>query len=204
MQDQKGQCQIEGGDAKEPFLGKDAKESIDFEISLAPLDSTDMGIIRMWRNDYKIWKWCRQNDLISDYEQKVWFEKQAKDPTIKMYKLILSFLNEKKEQQMIHFGVCGFTSIDLINRHAEFSLYVAPAYQGLKLSECALRCLLEHGFKNLGFHVIWGEVFEDNPAMRVFEKVGFKYDGTRRDFYFRDGKFISSELISIVEDEWKQ
>ena len=163
-----------------------------------------MALIRMWRNDYRIWKWCRQNDLISDAEQAQWFQRQHADPSIKMYKIVLAGYSEKENQtKLVPVGVCGFTSIDHMNRRAEFSFYIAPPYQGQDLGRLGMSALLTHGFKNLGFHVIWGEVFDGNHALKLFEELGFRREGTRRDFYFRDGGFIDAHLISIKENEWK-
>lgn len=176
------------------------------KIALAPLDSTDMKMVRSWRNDYKIWKWCRQNDMISDYDQISWYERQSKDLTVKMYKIVFSFPKEeegKERTEIVPIGVCGLTSIDQINSRAEFSLYIAPPYQGNDLGEKALRLLLTHAFKNLALNLVWGEVFDGNPALTTFESLGFRREGIRRDFYFRDGKFIDAHLISIKASEWK-
>lgn len=173
------------------------KHGTQVSIELAPFDSKDIHLARLWCNDYRIWKWRRQNDLISDWQQDKWFESQAQNSTIKIYKIMM------KSETSTPIGVCGFTGIDLTNRHAEFSLYIAPGYWGNKLGRPALSVLLTHGFKNLGFHVIHGEVFDGNPALKLFIEVGFRIEGTRQDFYFRDGKFIDCHLISMKEDEWK-
>jgi RimJ/RimL family protein N-acetyltransferase len=100
-------------------------------------------------------------------------------------------------------GVCGLTSIDLINQRAEFSLYIGPEYQGLGYGKAALLTLITHGFRVLNLNCIWGETFNKNPAAEMFEELGFKKEGTRRDFYFRDGRFINAHLYSLLRSEWK-
>lgn len=166
-----------------------------------------MHLVRCWRNDYEIWKWCRQNDFISDVEQASWFKRQSEDPTIKMYKIVMSFNvqrvdENKKQKKILPIGVCGLTSINMTNRNAEFSLYIAPAYQGNHFGPQALKCLLTHGFSNLGLYTIWGEVFEGNPALDSFLSIGFQKEGLRKCFYYRDGKFLDAHLISINATEW--
>lgn len=133
-----------------------------------------------------------------------WFEKQAKDTSIRMYKIAISF-EEKKEKttKTAMVGVCGLTSLDMMNRRAEFSLYIGPEFQGKGFGKKALSCLLTQGFKNLGLQVIWGEVFKGNPALRMFDDIGFKREGIRRDFYFRDGTYIDAHLVSMKASEWK-
>jgi RimJ/RimL family protein N-acetyltransferase len=170
---------------------------IDVEIALAPLDSLDAELARAWRNDYRIWRWCRQSDLISDVQQKAWFERQNADSSIRMYKLVLKANGSEKP-----LGVCGLTSIDWLNRRAEFSLYVRPDCQRRGYARAGLSLLLDHAFKNLGLHQVWGETFVSNPALKLFEQLGFKLDGLRRQFYWKDGAFIDAYVISMLSGEW--
>ena len=162
-------------------------------VRLAPLDSKYLETIREWRNVEEIRSWCRQNDLISDLNQAEWYEKVRKDPSIKMYAVL------DPSSEIV--GVCGLTSIDLYNRRAEFSLYIAPTRQQEGFGRRALKCLVLHGFRNLGLNCIWGETFEGNPAAKMFEEIGFKKEGTRRQFYFKGGKFIDCHLYSILVSE---
>ena len=99
-------------------------------------------------------------------------------------------------------GVCGFTSIDHFNRRAEFSLYIAKEHQKHGYGAEALRVLFNHGFLDLGFNCIWGETFEGNPATKTFEKIGMKREGTRRQFYFKNGKMIDAHIYSVLGSEW--
>ena len=168
-------------------------------FGLAPLDSVDAQYIRQWRNDYSIWRWCRQSDFISDVEQDNWFESQALDPSIRMYKVVRSTSGELGTRTA---GVCGFTSINMLSRHAEFSLYIAPDHQKKGCGKIALALLLAHGFSNLGFNMIWGEVIAGNPAMKLFKEIGFKLDGVRRHFYWKDGGLYDASIISITAGEW--
>lgn len=166
-----------------------------FGVRLGPLDSKYIEQIRDWRNDPKIWTNCRQNDVISDLEQGRWFERQDQDPSIRMYAVL------DLEDQIL--GVTGLTSIDWINRRAEFSLYIAPGIQSRGHGRQALATLFHHGFRNLGLHLIWGESYEYNSARSLFRNLGMTEEGKRRQFYFRDGKFIDAYLYSITAEEWE-
>lgn len=171
---------------------------LDFSMDLRALDSTDCQKIRQWRNDWRIWAWTRQNDLISDVEQTRWFERQSLDPTIKMYGVTMK-VNGSAEL----IGVAGLTSLDWANRRAEFSLYIAPDQQKNGYGRQALSMLLTHGFENLGLNQIWGETFEGNPALKMFIGLGFNVDGKRRDFYWKDGKFVGAHMVSMLASEWR-
>lgn len=161
-------------------------------VQLRTIESEDLPKLRAWRNDPKIWRWCRQYDAISEADQKTWFEKQSTDPTIRMY--VVEAGNESR-------GVCGLTSVDHVNRRAEFSLYIAPSHQKLGYAEKALQTLCLHGFRNLNLNCIWGESFDGNPAISLFEKLGFQKEGTRREFYFRGGRYIPAHLFSLLAYE---
>jgi ribosomal-protein-alanine N-acetyltransferase len=171
---------------------------LNLTIDLAPIARADLPKLLEWRNDYRVWRWTRQADYLNEVKHAEWFERQAKDPTIRMYKIVLRAQGTTND-----VGVCGLTSIDHFNRRAEFSLYVAPAYHRRGIGRSALAVLLGHGFDNLGLNLIWGETFDGNPAARVFEAVGMRREGTRRDFYWREGRFIGAHLYSITSEEWR-
>lgn len=162
-------------------------------VELKALDSSHIDLAREWRNNPAINQWCRQYSPISDRQQEVWFKRQSDDSSINMFSIY---------DEYTFIGVCGLTSIDMVNRRAEFSLYVAPSYQGGGFGKAALKDLVAYGFCALGLNQIYGEVFDGNPAMGMFESVGFTKDGTRRQFYYRNGKFIDSILISLTREEW--
>ena len=160
-------------------------------IQLAP--TIDLEKAHGHRNHAKVYRHCRQHSVISQQEQTDWFERQHKDPTIKMFGIA---------DDMTQVGVCGFTSIDMLNRNAEFSLYVGPEYQGCGYGVKALKTLLRHGFEDWGFERIWGEVFATNTrAKSIFDAVGFTTEGTLRKTYWKQGEWIDSHIISILRGE---
>lgn len=163
-------------------------------VQLGPLDSKYNEQIRAWRNDPKVFRWCRQPTIISDVEQQAWFSRQTADPTIKMFSIV---------QGNALVGVAGFTSIDAVNRRAEFSLYIGPEHQKLRLGRAALETLFNHGFMALNLNVIWGEVFEGNHAFHLFLKLGMIHEGKRQQFYFKDGRYWNADLVSINYAQWK-
>ena len=164
------------------------------DISLRRINHRDIKSLQDWRNDEAIYKWCRQNDLISDFDQQAWFDKQNTDPTTKMYAV---------DFDKYTVGVCGLTSIDYINRRAEFSLYISPSQQNEGYGKLALMTLLKHGFDSLNLNSIWGECFQGNHAALMFEKLGMVKEGTRRQFYYKNGCYINADLYSILLVEYR-
>lgn len=163
------------------------------KVTLNPILPEHDKILFNWRNDYRIYSWCRQNDLLDWNNHLDWFDNLGNDKTIKMYSIYIG---------KIIVGVCGFTDINLINQRAEFSLYIGPEFRFKGYAKEALNCLLFEGFSKYPFQTIWGESFDKNPAIKIFTNLGFKQDGIRRDFYFRNGRFIDAHLFSIKRSEY--
>jgi UDP-4-amino-4,6-dideoxy-N-acetyl-beta-L-altrosamine N-acetyltransferase len=149
-----------------------------------------------WRNDPRVFKTCRQREPLHWANHVAWFERQSKDPSMSMF-VVLG--DDGKA-----VGVTGLTDIDLVNRRAEFSLYIDPDLHGRGLGTRALKTILKYGFSVLGLNLIWGETFAGNSASRTFETLGMVKEGTRRDFYYRCGDYIDAHLYSIRRQEWEQ
>jgi RimJ/RimL family protein N-acetyltransferase len=102
-------------------------------------------------------------------------------------------------------GVCGLTYINWKNSSAEASIYIGDSdWQGKGVGKESLIMLLDFGFREVGFHRIWAEIYEFNEAsIRLFENVGFKREGLCRDVLWRQGKWNSSFLYSILHEEFR-
>lgn len=158
-------------------------------VTLRRIEEEDLPALFQWRNDYRVWRWCRQFEPLHHSKHMAWFQWQASDKSVSMFAVL------DREGDIV--GVCGLTDIDQTNRRAEFSLYIDPDRGGQGYGKAALRTLFKHGFDRLGMNVIWGETFDENPAAHLFESVGMTIEGTRRDFYFREGKFVDAHLYSL-------
>lgn len=155
----------------------------------------DMETCFRWRNDPRINRWTRQSDLLNWANHETWFWRHQTDSTVKMYGI---------SRDGTHVGVCGLTSIDRENQRAEFSLYIGPEYMGSGYGHAALKTLLRHAFETLNLNCVWGESFDGNRAISMFEKVGMKKEGTRRAFYYRNGAYHDAHLFSILRDDWRR
>lgn len=169
-------------------------------LKLRRIEESDLRSLFNMRNDPRVFQWCRQFAPLHWEKHLDWYHWQAKDPSTEMF-IILHYDPERKH---LHYdiGACGLTSIDHASRRAEFSLYIDPNYQGKGHGKTALSMLLDFGFKQLNLNRIWGESFDGNPAIKMFEGLGFKKEGTRKEFYYRDGEYVDAHLYSIGKTEW--
>jgi RimJ/RimL family protein N-acetyltransferase len=68
----------------------------------------------------------------------------------------------------------------------------------------ATRLVLGHAFDTVGINRAELEVYEFNPRARhVYEKVGFVYEGTKRQALRWDGQWIDAALMAMLADEWR-
>lgn len=170
------------------------------KVVLGPLSMASSSDLYHWRNDYNIWRYCRQSDLLTEGSHEKWYQGQLLgDHKNKMYSIIFQDIDNQVNHAI---GVCGLTSIDICNRNAEFSLYIASKFQKSGFGKAALITLISHGFYNLNLENIWGESFEFNPARNMFKNIGMQEDGRRRNFYYKEGKYIDAYLYSILRKEW--
>lgn len=158
-----------------------------------------------WRNDPRIMMYTRQSEILGEEDQKRWLSGLVGDKTRKMFGIEL--IETSKIKGMVkkptNLGTCGLTTISYIHRTAEWSLLIAPDYQGNGYGSEALKLLLQHGFNDLGLDCIWGEIFTSNAASRrIAEKCGFKEEGKLRSRYYKNGKQIDSIMCSILRKEW--
>jgi RimJ/RimL family protein N-acetyltransferase len=168
-------------------------------ISLRSLEHEDLQQLRDWRNSEHVRHTTREYRLLNMVDQERWFNSlHAKNPP----EDIMFGIVDKKGALV---GVCGLTHINWKNRNAEASIYIGDkGWQGKGLGKESLELLLEFGFSNVGFRRIWAEIFGFNEAsIKLFESTGFKREGILRDTLWRDGKWWSSVIYSILQDEFK-
>ncbi|MGB1253365.1 MAG: GNAT family N-acetyltransferase [Candidatus Promineifilaceae bacterium] len=103
-----------------------------------------------------------------------------------------------------YIGEVVLNDIDWDNRSANFRITLgSSAYFGKGYGSEATRLIIDFGFRQLKLHRIELEVYDFNPrAQHVYEKVGFKREGIRRDTLLWNGVYQSAIGMSILEDEY--
>lgn len=105
---------------------------------------------------------------------------------------------------------CGSTDIgyfrtsnyDPINRHIMAGCDLLETYRGLGLGYKSWLLFLDMAFTTIRVHKVSLEVLETNQrAINLYKKLGFKVDGLKRDEVFRDGCWIGSILMSLIQSD---
>lgn len=102
-----------------------------------------------------------------------------------------------------YVGEVVLKGLDADNGSCEFRIAIGPAAVGRGYGTDATRLILAHAFETVGVHRIGLEVYAFNPrARRVYEKVGFVREGTRRDALRWDGGWVDADIMAVLADEW--
>ncbi len=80
---------------------------------------------------------------------------------------------------------------------------VGPEVFGRGYGTEATRLIVGHAFGTVGLHRIELEVFDHNPrARRVYEKVGFRVEGIRREALRWDDGYHDAIVMGLLADEF--
>ncbi len=168
------------------------------KVKIIPLDENHDKYIVKWRNDPEI-SACLFNDgEISLKSHRKWFETYAKSISRKEFVIYISL-------EDIPIGTVGLSSIDNINRKAEYGILIGERqYAGKGYAKEASMLVMEYAFKLLNLNKVYLRVFEDNKrAVEMYKILGFSIDGISRQDIFKNGIFKNVIEMSILKEEWE-
>lgn len=68
----------------------------------------------------------------------------------------------------------------------------------------AVKAIISFAFESINFHKMQVCHKESNIASRgVIQKCGFVYEGTLRDYFYMDGKYVNRLYYSMLKSEWE-
>ena len=115
--------------------------------------------------------------------------------------LNFAFANELDE----YLGTISLKDISLVNKTAEYAISMRRAAWGQGNALEASKLLLDKAFCEYGLHRVFLTVFADNDrAIHLYEKCGFKKEGQLRKHIYKDGKYVDWCLYGILEDEYRE
>lgn len=158
---------------------------------------------REWRNNPEVYATCRQHLPISKHTHERYLNRIEADPSIEFFGIEIPTTDSSGYKDMKVIGQCGLTDCDYINSRAEYSMLIAPEYQGKGYATEAIKLLLDYAFNDMNLHQVWGEIIANNMAgLELAKKCHFRVDGIRPDFYYKCGTYYNSYHVSITKAEW--
>ena len=170
------------------------------KVGLSAIEEADLKILLDWRNKSEYRQYFREYRELNMSQQKEWFfSKAIKDDSTLMFGII-----ELETNELI--GVCGLCYINWVNGNADLSLYIGKDdcyIDDTGLAEESCEILFKYAFGELRLNRIWTEIYTiDKKKIALYKKVGMNIDGTLRESYFYNGKFIDSYIFSILRKEF--
>ncbi|MBN2782304.1 MAG: GNAT family N-acetyltransferase [Campylobacterales bacterium] len=114
--------------------------------------------------------------------------------------LFLSIYDNNNE----HIGNIRVSDIHPINRHCSFGILLNKKFRNKGYAKEASRLVIEHLFKSLNINRVELYVAKNNlVAIKLYESLGFKFEGCKREAMWIDGQYedllIYSKLFKDIQ-----
>ena len=166
---------------------------------LTAVNPDSIETLRNWRINPKLRRYFREFREISKPMQESWY----RDRVLNNPNQFDFEIRDKETGSLI--GHCGLYYVNWVSRSAEFTIYIGDfSFRGQGIGSDALRSLIRYGFDDLNLNRIWCEVYSNNDAIHIYEKIGFIKEGVMRDQYYSEGKYWDSTILSMLSSDWKK
>ena len=99
-------------------------------------------------------------------------------------------------------GVCGLEGIDASSRSCWLGIWIGAAHWERGFGTDAMRTVCRFAFRQMNLQRVSLYVFDTNPRGRaVYEKVGFKHEGTLRRGRFRYGRYVDLHVMGLLAED---
>ena len=102
-----------------------------------------------------------------------------------------------------YIGGCGYHGVSHKNRTCYVGIMISnKEYQNKGYGTEAFELLINYLFKEMNIRKILLNVFATNKrAIHVYEKLGFKIEGTLKDHVYRDGQYVDEVVMAKFNNE---
>ena len=170
------------------------------KIKLTSINEEDILELKKWHNDVSF---MRNYDVVSAIPKNM---EEVKEIISEAKECNTAYMFAVKNIEQKEFiGITGFENISWNNGTALIYIGIGEEkHRGQGHGKEALKLTIEFGFEELNFHIIYLTVLEYNePAIKLYEKLGFKREGVYREFIHRDGRRYDMYLYGILRSEWE-
>lgn len=171
------------------------------KITLRALTETDVTQTLSWHNQQDI------RDLyighpfpVNKEMEELWYKKMLASN----YPTTVFGIELIQSKKLI--GLTFLKNIDNIHRSTEFAIYIGDIEdRGKGYSKEATHKSLSFAFYNLGLNRVFLKVLKRNTvAIKLYEKVGFKTEGTLRESTFKNNCFEDELIMGILKKEFEK
>src|SRR5690554_4835554 len=103
----------------------------------------------------------------------------------------------------VFIGDFSYWDIDHKHARAEIGYTLLPDYWGKGYMTEALQTLLRFGFQDLNLHSIEANINPGNlNSRKLLQRLGFVKEAYFRENYYYNGRFLDSEIYSLLEKDF--
>lgn len=171
------------------------------KVYLRAFEIEDYKVLTEWRNDPDIAQvLVGMIHFVSPEREKKWIENAIHNDRNDVRLAVCVGKTGK------YIGNISLTSINWVNRNAEFSIFIGDKREWSKgYAYDAMRQILAYGFTQMGLQRIYLHVLEDNTkAIDLYAKAGFSKEGVLRQHVFRNGGYKNIVMMSLLKEEYER
>lgn len=163
------------------------------KLTLRPLEREDLPFVHGLDNNDNVMRYWFEEPYEALVELEDIYEKHIHDQSERRFIVSVGALN---------IGLVELTDIHQIHRNAEFSIIIAPEYQGRHYASQAADLALEYSFAVLNLYKLYLVVDKENEkAIHIYEKLGFEPEGILRQEFYINGRYRDVIRMAIFKDD---
>lgn len=170
------------------------------KVYLRPLERSDLNATYLgWLNDAGVTRYLETGAFPTTLQD---LEKFYQGVTGSRTEVMFAIADGKSHK---HIGNVKLGPIDWVHRRAMFGIMIGEKdYWGKGAGEEVTRLMVEYAFCRLNLRRIGLVVFEEHePAVRCYQKIGFKVEGCLREQMFHEGRYKNHLYMGLLRSEYK-
>jgi len=168
-------------------------------IYLRSGERADIPLFVSWFNDLRTTRTLIFLGPMGTASEEAWFTQMSEHHGKDRWFFVICRLEDDRA-----VGSIDLHQVDYRNGSCSLGIAIGdPAETGQGYGSDALRTILGFGFDQLRLERIELEVYDFNAeARRLYERVGFRHEGTSRHALYSDGALHDVHRMSVLRDEW--
>jgi diamine N-acetyltransferase len=167
---------------------------------LRPAERDDIALFVRWINDARTSRYLTARAPISTPLEERWFDGMLESQGRDAWHFVVCRLDDDRP-----VGTVGLFGVDHTEGGAGLGVMIGdPDDTGHGYGSDAIAAIVDFAFRSLRLERIWLDVYDFNePARRVYDRLGFVHEGTLRHAYFREGRHVDVHRMAALRDEWR-
>lgn len=108
-----------------------------------------------------------------------------------------------ENREIIPVGQISLYDLNFVHRRAEVGIWLGSQYWKKGYATEALQLMIHYAFEDMQFNRIQAHIFLENvSSQRLFERIGFKREGTNRQYVMKETDPCDVYAYALLKSEW--